>query len=162
MRAPSSRRTVIVVVIALLAALGLAVVGFRRHGGNAKTAEATHILKQIADAAVAAHGRDGRICPSASRAVPEVMRTDCTGALTGIYLSSAADWKVDEERKAGFSCLGFSLDAPQYYQYEYSATDHTFVARARSCMPELAALGSFEIQGYLRGGQMIVSDVINR
>jgi hypothetical protein len=54
------------------------------------------------------------LCGSTSKPVPESL-----SAVDGKkYQSSASEWNVDETRNAGFSCLRFSLNDPQYFQYE--------------------------------------------
>jgi len=129
---------------------------------SSRTSEAREQLGRMGVAAAAAHLRDGRVCPSASRAVPEQMPANCRAqGLTGMYTSQAADWTVDKAHNAGFACIGFEMTRPQYYRYEYSATNDSFVARARTCMPELVSEGAFEVRGRVEGGQMIVGQVIH-
>jgi hypothetical protein len=128
---------------------------------HARTSEAREGLGRLGVAAAAAHKRDGRVCPSASRAVPEQMPANCGNeGLTGMYTSHAADWTVDKAHNAGFACLGFEMARPQYYRYEYSATNDSFVARARTCVPDLVSDGAFEIRGHVEGGQLVVGQVI--
>jgi hypothetical protein len=160
-RAPKPRQWgVAIAAVAIVCALVAGGIRFmKRYVGNAKTAEARHELARIGDAALAAYGRDGRICPSASRPIPERMPEDCRNGMTGIYTSRAADWTVDKGQNAGFACLGFEIQAPQYYRYEYLSTDRTFVARASSCMPELVTEGAFEIRGRIEDGKLVVGPV---
>jgi hypothetical protein len=153
-------RTPLAIVGVLVVVGGMVVLGLRYYVHQAKTAEARYTLVLLAEKAAAAHARDGHVCASASRRIPEKMRSDCNGALTGIYQSQSADWRLDEARHAGFACLGFEIGAPQWYQYEYTATDDSFFARARTCVPELATLGAFEVRGHVRDGHMIVEDVV--
>ena len=37
------------------------------------------------------------------------------------YMSAEAEWQTDASRKAGFACLKFKLNEPQYYLYSYRA-----------------------------------------
>jgi type IV pilus assembly protein PilA len=102
----------------------LAIYGVRKYIANAKRAEARNALGQIAKDAAMAFDREPasgaalhRLCPSASRSVPDsVVKVSAKK-----YLSSAAEWQVDAARHAGFACLGFSMAAPQYYVYTYKA-----------------------------------------
>ena len=111
-------------IVPVLAVLGI--YGTRKYIANAKTAEARNALGQIAkDAAMAYESADfsakgtsaHRLCPSASTPVPGSM----TFVKARKYQSSPADWEVDKATNAGFYCLKFSMDMPQYYQYSYSA-----------------------------------------
>jgi hypothetical protein len=101
----------------------LAIYGVRKYVANAKIAEARSSLGQIGRDAAAAYERESspgplhRLCPSASRSVP-----DSVVMVSGKkYASSAAEWQVDAGRHAGFACLRFSLATPQYYMYSYKA-----------------------------------------
>ncbi len=104
----------------------LAIFGVRKYIANAKTAEARNSVAAMAkDAAMAfERGQTGpsggtfhRLCPSASRSVPDSI-VKVSGKK---YQSSAADWQVDAARRAGFACIGFSMTMPQYYVYFYKA-----------------------------------------
>jgi type IV pilus assembly protein PilA len=104
----------------------LAIAGVRKYLANAKTAEARSAVGAMARDAAMAFERDQtlpsgttvhRLCPSASRSVP-----DSVVKVSGKkYLSSAAEWQVDSARHAGFACLRFSMTMPQYYMYSYKA-----------------------------------------
>jgi type IV pilus assembly protein PilA len=113
----------LVLVIGSILAV-LAIYGMRKYLANAKMAEARNSLGQIAkDAAVAYEKEDPatpgkrRLCPSASRPVP----ASIAAISAKKYQSSPSDWEVDKATNAGFYCLEFSLDSPQYYQYGYEA-----------------------------------------
>jgi hypothetical protein len=94
-----------------MAALGIA--GVRKYIGNAKTAEARNTVGQIAkDYAAWWEREDGK--PRAKKKLvsfPPVPKTVPRGAK---YQSSPADWKP-------WAPLLFSMDQPQYYQYEVRA-----------------------------------------
>lgn len=104
----------------------LAIFGVRRYIADAKTAEARNSLMQIRIDAVAAYERETtnargdsvkRLCPSATTSVPASMMY-----IKGKkYQSSPSDWQVDRARNTGFACLGFSMAAPQYFLYRYTA-----------------------------------------
>lgn len=140
----------------VIAAIVAGVVVVRHYVDEMRTTEARFQLGRIAAGAVAAYSRDRRVCPSATARVPSEMPRTCDGPMTGIYQSSRADWRVDAKRNAGFACVGFEMTSPQYYQYEYVATDESFTAYARSCVPDM---GAFEITGRLAEGGMKVSNV---
>ena len=112
-----------VFIVGILAVL--AVYGVRKYIGNAKQAEARNSLGQIAKDASAAYERESLspgtpdgLCATASQSVPAT-----ASMIKGVkYQSAAGDWKVDASRPhAGFACLEFSLDMPQYYMYSYRA-----------------------------------------
>jgi type IV pilus assembly protein PilA len=95
----------------------MAIYGVRKYIANAKTVEARNSLGAIARDASVAFERDRRLCPSASRSVP-----DSVVKVSGKkYLSSSTEWQADASRHGGFACLGFSLTMPQYFMYSYKA-----------------------------------------
>jgi type IV pilus assembly protein PilA len=112
-----------VFVVGIMAVL--AIYGVRKYLANAKQAEARNSLGQIAKDAATAFERDSRssgtpdgLCASASRSVPA-----SASMISGKkYQSAPGDWEVDASKpRAGFACLEFSLDMPQYYMYSYRA-----------------------------------------
>jgi type IV pilus assembly protein PilA len=140
-----------VVVAPILAVL--AVYGVRKYLQNAKTAEARATLGAIAKSAATAYVRDHAFCPSASHAVPSSMKM-----LRGMkYQSSAEDWSVDEKRNAGFACLGFSIEMPQYYQYSYEATGDSFTATAHGDLNGDGVVSTFVVRGRADTGVLSIS-----
>src|SRR6185312_14024016 len=110
----------------------LAIYGVRKYLANAKTAEARNSLGQIAKDAAAAAERekvtDPIIAPGSTSAL---MRAFCDTASNSVpsgtnvphgqkYQSAAAEWNSGSAT-AGWQCVKFSLEEPQYYQYGYSA-----------------------------------------
>jgi type IV pilus assembly protein PilA len=100
-----------------------------------KAVEARNSLGQIGKDAAAAFEIESvqaggavthRLCPSASRPVPDSLAK----VKRAKYQSSAADWDVDKAANAGFACLKFSMSQPQYYQYNYSSTGSAITATA--------------------------------
>jgi len=129
----------------------LAIYGVRKYIASAKTAEARNSIAQIAkDAAAAYEGAPGRkaraLCASASRSVPE-SATYIRGAK---YQSSERDWSVDMPRNAGFACLRFSMDMPQYYMYSYRAAPGDFVATANGDLNGDGVLSTFSLKGHVQ------------
>jgi type IV pilus assembly protein PilA len=125
----------LMIVVAIVGVLAvLAIYGVRKYIANAKTAEARNSLGQIAkDAAAAVEKEKGAIpmlalgsqssfsrafCATASNTVPS------TGKPPGAnkFQSAPADWNAGSST-AGWQCLKFSMEEPQYYEYEYSSGD---------------------------------------
>ena len=121
----------VVVIVGVLAVL--ATYSVRKYTADAKSAEARNALGQMAKDADAAFERDSinqnlvgggqlsntarNLCASASASVPATI-----ASVTGHkYQSTAADWNTDSAAKAGFYCLKFVIDEPQYYLYSYLA-----------------------------------------
>lgn len=149
--------------VGIMAVLGI--YGTRKYIANAKTAEAKNVLGQLGKDAVAAYegehlDRNGnvtrRLCPSASARVP-ADRTVISGRK---YQSSAAEWTVDSGRNAGFACLKFEMSAPQYFQYEYEATETSFVARAYGDMNGDGVFSTFELKGQIVDGRLVIAPSI--
>jgi type IV pilus assembly protein PilA len=141
----------LVAVIGILAVLGI--YGVRKYIAGAKTAEAKNSLGMIAKEAAMAYERDGKVCPSASMAIPPDVRM-VSGRK---YMSAPDEWRVDEAKNAGFACLKFEISWPQYYQYDYKATPTGFVATARGDLDGDGELSTFEIRGEVQDGQLRVS-----
>lgn len=149
---------IVVAIIGVLAAL--AIYGVRKYLANAKTAEARTALGRIAKDAASAWDREAmsggvldpgssainskQLCPSGA-AVP----ADAAAIANQKYQSTSADWK-----QAGWSCLRFSMEGPQYFQYEYVATasnpgadGDNFVAHARGDLNGNAITSDFTLRG---------------
>ncbi len=134
----------------------LAIYGVRKYIAAAKQAEARASLAQIAkDAASAYEEHESRppssergLCASASRTVPS-----SAAAIRGMkYQSSPEDWEVDARRNAGFACIGFRMEAPQYYMYSYSARGRaapgdSFQAVANGDLNGDGVLSTFALSG---------------
>ncbi len=124
---------IVVAIVGILAVL--AIYGVRKYIANAKTTEARNSLGQIAkDAATAFERESMSAAVMATGSSTAVTRALCSGASATVptggaapvgkkYQSSKADWEVDQATQGkGFSCLRFSMDAPQYYMYNYTQT----------------------------------------
>jgi hypothetical protein len=132
------------VVLAAAVAIGVVaiLVGGRTYVAQSKTAEARNVLAEIAKRASASHAA-GRLCPSASFPIPYDR-----ARIRGIrYLPTRAEWEIDHIANAGFACLQFWMDVPQYYQYEYEVTPTGFVARAHGDLDGNGIFSTFEIRG---------------
>jgi len=147
---------IVVAIIGVLAAL--AIYGVKKYLTSAKSAEAR--------AAVGRMAKDGAnhfnmetiqgttltlgdtaapssaICESATAAVP------ATAPLGAKWQSSPADWKGP-----GWSCLKFSMEQPQYFSYNYTATGaltdagSTFLAEAHGDLDGDTIPSTFSMQG---------------
>jgi type IV pilus assembly protein PilA len=126
---------IVVAIVGILAVL--AIFGVRQHLAATKAAEARNNLGAINRCAVAAYEREGApaelqtggaanatqaLCKS-STAVPA---TTPAGAK---YTATAADFHVPGEKPdTGWTCLGFEVTGPQYYQYKYDRAATSSIA----------------------------------
>ncbi len=165
---------VILLVIAVIGVLAvLAISGTRKYVAAAKTAEATNTVGEIARNATAAYEREAldpsgaiahKLCGSASRPVPASM-SDVRGKK---YMSTSADWSADSAKNAGFYCLKFQMDAPQYYQYDYkvtgsgSKTGDAFTATARGDLDGDGQESTFTITGTVGAGDMVTAGALKQ
>jgi type IV pilus assembly protein PilA len=121
---------IVVAIIGILAAL--AIYGVTKYVKNAKTAEARDALGRMSKDATSAYNRESmsnkvmvtgtttgishQLCASATAAVP-------AGAPKAAkYQSSPTDW-MGGPSTVGWTCLRFSMDDPQYFSYDYKASD---------------------------------------
>jgi type IV pilus assembly protein PilA len=167
---------IVVAIVGILAAL--AIYGVTRYMKNAKTAEARNSIGQIAKDAAAAYSREkmapgvmaakdvtavaNTICKSASKAVPE----DITKVKAQKYQSGPDEWAPkDEAMDVGWTCLKFSMDQPQYYQYNYTATatdplSDSFDAVAKGDLDGDEEVSTFTLAGAVQNGTVAISPAI--
>ena len=147
---------VFVVVLPILSVL--AVYGVRKYLVNAKTAEARNALGEIAKDAANAYARDHALCASATHAVP----ADIAMVRGTKYQAGAGEWDADRARNAGFACLGFSMEMPQYYQYSYAARGNVgeFAATARGDLDGDGKVSTFVVRGTVKGGELVIAPAI--
>jgi type IV pilus assembly protein PilA len=149
----------------------LAAYGVRKYIANTKTIEARNSLGRLAGGAVIAYEHENMaapvlaqgsstaltraLCKSASKSVP--------GSATSIagrkYQSSDSDWTADPTG-AGFLCLHFTLDQPQYYMYSYTVTGSSapgdrFTATANGDLNGDGVLSTFQLSGAINGSYVI-------
>lgn len=121
---------IVVAIIGVLAAL--AIYGVRRYLTNSKTAEARENIGALSRDAAAAFPRpkmaqglmalgetrnySNYLCESALAPVPAALNQVANGK----YQSAPAEWAQGTET-VGWKCLGFTIDVPQIYQYNYTA-----------------------------------------
>ena len=159
----------IVVAIAGILAV-LAIYGVRKYIANAKTAEARNSLGQIGKDVAAEYEKESMggavlgqqasaafsraMCGSEANMVPS-SKTAIQGAK---YQSSPADWNAGAGTNTGFSCLKFSMDQPQYYQYGYKISGSgtnvgdSFTATANGDLNGDGVLSTFTLLGAIGSG----------
>jgi type IV pilus assembly protein PilA len=168
---------IVVAIVGILAAL--AIYGVTRYMKNAKTAEARNSIGQIAKDAAAAYSREkmapgvmgagdstavsNSICKTASAKVPVNM----SQIQAMKYQSSPAEWApLNEAFDVGWTCLKFSMDQPQYYRYDYTATatdpkTDTFDAVAEGDLDgDGTDFSKFTLSGGVQNGTVAISPSI--
>jgi type IV pilus assembly protein PilA len=144
--------------------------GVKKYISASKQAEAKHNLLQI--------GRNARVAYDTER-VPEVLepsaaqtsfRSLCASATNMVpasaadiqgrkYMSAPSDWAGSAT--AGWKCLRFTIDVPQYYQYGYTASGasnpgDSFSAVAHGDLNGDGKLSTFEVTGKLDASKELV------
>jgi type IV pilus assembly protein PilA len=133
---------IVVAIVGILASL--AIYGVRKYIANAKTAEAKNSLGQIGKDSQTAFEKESlagtvmaaatsttisrALCASSTQNVPAAV-TSVQGAKYQSNQGPTEDWNVNATTAgaalgttgAGFSCLKFSMSAPQYYMYSYTS-----------------------------------------
>jgi type IV pilus assembly protein PilA len=124
---------IVVAIVGILAVL--AIYGVRKYIANAKTAEARNGLGQMGKDQSAEYegesmsatvlsvtnsaGNSHQLCLSPTAPVPAQM-SSVQGTKYQSDSKPNADWQLDgNSPHTGFVCLKFSMDAPQYYQYNF-------------------------------------------
>jgi type IV pilus assembly protein PilA len=160
---------IVVAIVGILAVL--AIYGVRKYIANAKTAEARNSIGQIAkDAAAAVEREKGNQAIVAAGSTSDLMRSFCSSAVNPVpsgfvpkgqkYQSQSNDWSGTAT--TGWMCLKFSMDEPQYYQYNYVATDvnpasGAFVASAAGDLNGDGTTSNFSVSGSAQSGSVAIS-----
>ena len=132
----------LMIVVAIVGVLAvLATYGVRKYVANAKTAEARNGLGQMGKDQSAAFEKESMagnaltpgstansshsLCLSSTTPVPAT-----PDKIKGMKYQSnpgpGVDWRTDEGApQTGFACLGFLMDAPQYFMYAFTSTNPT-------------------------------------
>jgi type IV pilus assembly protein PilA len=162
---------IVVAIIGILAVL--AIYGVRKYIANAKSAEARNSLGQIAkDAATAAEREKGPGAVITVGSTSSLMRAFCGPAAATVpsggvapaaqkYQSTTTDWSAGSAT-VGWQCLKFSLEEPQYYEYEYasgntSAISGSFQATAHGDLNGDGNPSTFSISGQATSGAIAIS-----
>lgn len=139
-------------VLLLAGLMAVGVLGVREYLAGPPTAEATITVQDITRHVVAHFEETHALCPSASAPIPA-----STAAITGVkYIASAAEWKVDAPRGAGFACLKFEQYQPQYYQYDYRSDGRNFTITARGDLDADGELAVFSQRGRIEGAKLVL------
>jgi len=169
---------IVVAIIGILAAL--AIVGVKKYMTSAKTAEARNSLGTMSTQASQVWSGEKMVgAILADGATVGATHTLCGGATLKVpdgnppkgvkYQSSTKDGEDFHAGTVtdGWKCLGFALDAPQYYQYHYTATVSTtadankFSSFAYGDLNGDGTLFStFERNGIVRNGEIVLSPAI--
>jgi len=158
---------IVVAIVGILAVL--AVFGVRKYITNAKSAEARNAIgaiakragqaleREVSDTTVLAAGATSaassrRLCGSSTK-VPSTALPPANKK----YQSSAADWGVGDST-TGWACLKFSMNEPQYYQYQYAsngvsgAVGDTAVVSAYGDLNGDTTTSTFSLSGAIQAG----------
>lgn len=165
---------IVVAIVGILAVL--AIYGVRKYIANAKTAEARNSLGQIAkDAATAAEREKGTTAILGAATSSSLMRSFCATAANTVppggigstpagqkYQSQKTDWGGSDTAISGWQCLKFSLEEPQYYEYEYasgntSAINGAYTATAHGDLNGDGVYSTFSVQGSAESGAIAIS-----
>jgi type IV pilus assembly protein PilA len=160
---------IVVAIIGILAVL--AVYAVRKYVTHAKTAEAVNSLGQMGKDETAAFEResmagltlgpastagDSRVlCASSSVSVPS-SKGKIAGEKYQSSQAAGADWNADVATPGkGFACLRFTMDAPQYYMYNFittggSAAQDTWKATAMGDLNGDGVLSTTELDGVIQ------------
>jgi len=149
---------IVVAIVGILAAL--AVYGVSKYVKNAKTAEARDALGRMGKDAVSAFQRESMagsvVALGGSRASIHRLCGDAAAVpAAGVpasekYQSTPSDWS------GGWTCLKFSMNEPQYFQYEYNltgtgdATGDTFQCIARGDLDGDGTASEFRLDGEIQ------------
>jgi type IV pilus assembly protein PilA len=161
---------IVVAIVGILAVL--AIYGVRKYIASSKTTEVRNALGQMSKDAYAHFQRQGTsvllvtpgssvgtwsvLCASATQSVPSAI----TSVKGSKYQSTASDWNHDEASNAGFACLKFTIDQPQYYMYSYSADSagtSWFTGLANGDLDGNSTESTFSITGSVIGGVLTLA-----
>ncbi|HEY0468892.1 MAG TPA: prepilin-type N-terminal cleavage/methylation domain-containing protein [Polyangiaceae bacterium] len=165
---------IVVAIVGILAAL--AIFGVKKYVSNAKSAEARNTVGQISKNAAGAWAREimpgsiledatsiagaNKLCTSAAPVPAGVPKGEKYQSST----DSTADYNVGSN-SAGWVCLRFAMEGPQYYQYNYTssqadANTGTFDSVAIGDLNGDTKTSSFTRSGVVRNGQIVLSPAI--
>jgi type IV pilus assembly protein PilA len=160
---------IVVAIVGILAAL--AIYGVRKYLANAKTAEARNSLGQMSKDASAAYSREGMAASVLTVLNSTAVSNHLCGAVASgeavpaalssvqgkKYQSSPAQWNTGSSN-AGWTCLKFSMQDPQYYMYSYTSSGttgvagDTFTTQAQGDLNGDGVPSTFSIAGQIQAG----------
>jgi type IV pilus assembly protein PilA len=162
---------IVVAIVGILAVL--AIYGVRKYIANAKTAEARNSIGQISKDAATAYEKESMagtvltqgaaVVASRNLCASEPATVPAAPPAGGKYQSSPADWNAGAAGTPpfGFSCLKFTMDAPQYYAYGYTvvgagnAVKDAFTASAAGDLNGDGVTSLFTVAGEIGPGFVI-------
>lgn len=165
---------IVVAIIGILAAL--AIFGVKKYVLNSKTAEARNALGQISKDGASAWSREimagsvmadeavrgstNVLCTS-SAPVPAT-KTMIDGQKYQASTATGVDYNAGDQF-TGWMCLHFSMEGPQYFQYQYTAaSDNTsFAAVAIGNLDGDADYSQFTRAAVVRNGQVVLSPTLD-
>jgi type IV pilus assembly protein PilA len=164
----------LMIVVAIVGILSvLAIYGVRKYIANAKTAEARNSLGQIAkDAATAVEREKGNTAIVLAGQQSALMRSFCATSTNNVpsavtqvkgqkYQSQASEW-TQGGSTAGWMCLKFVMDEPQYFMYKYTAASTDpysggFTATANGDLNGDGNTSAFSVSGSAQSGVVSIS-----
>ncbi len=161
----------LMIVVAIVGVLAvLAIYGVRKYIGNAKTAEVRANVGQIAKLACIAYEKESgsgapitlgvtgssaqrQLCTTAPNSVP----ANVSSVGNRKYQSAPSEWRSGDSA-TGWSCLSYSIEGPQYFQYSYVGVNidprtGTFVALAHGDLNGDGVTSTFQLNGAVDMGQ---------
>ena len=160
----------LMIVVAIVGVLAvLAIYGVRKYIANSKTTEARNSLGEIKNDQASAFERESggstvlapggttsflrQLCPNGA-AIPTATTT--IQALK--YQSAKTDWADG----AGWQCLKFSLEQPQYFQYTFTGgtAASSYIAMANGDLNGDQNMSTFSISGSIQSGILNTSPTI--
>jgi len=160
---------IVVAIIGILAAL--AIFGVKKYVTNSKTAEARNTLGRIAADAAGAWSRDimkGELLKDGDSIAGANVLCDSSTAVPAGKPPAGAKYqskttKGDDynsgDALTGWTCLRFSMEGPQYYQYQYTAVaGKSFQAVATGDLDgDGTDFSTFTRSAEIRNGQVVLS-----
>jgi type IV pilus assembly protein PilA len=164
---------IVVAIVGILAAL--AIFGVKKYVANSKTAEARNTIGRISSDGAAAWSKEimagsiladaatvagaNNLC-TASIAVPAAM-TSVQGKKYQSNTTFGQDYNTGTS-SGGWTCLHFTMEGPQYYQYQYLNADATdFTAQAQGDINgDGTNFSLFTRAGLVRNGTVVLAPAI--
>ncbi len=143
---------IVVAIIGILAAL--AIYGVRRYVLNAKSAEARNTLGAIGKSQVAAYSKESgatAVLALGASAGPGNSLCPDGPAVPGSVPQGQKYQSAPTEWGAGWRCLMFTMETPQYYQYQFQGgtgvATGSFAAHARGDLDGDGTTSWFSLRG---------------
>lgn len=141
-------------VVIVIGGIGLSVWRFSAYLERAQTMDARLTLAELGERASQAYGWNGKLCPSATRAVPETL-----AAVKG----KSYHPRPNELVEAGFGCLGTfrdspTLGGPTYFQYYYRSDANSFDVIAHGDLNGDGKPSTFILRGKVEKGRVVLAD----